>query len=58
MRGVAFQEVKSGQDHHSPMMTVVEQVHSSLKVESQVERMVKKAFGMLAFISQGIEYRS
>ena len=34
------------------------QVHSSLKVESPIDRAVKKAFGMLAFINQGIEYRS
>ena len=34
------------------------QVHSSLKVESQVDRVVKKAFSMLGFISQNIEYRS
>ncbi|MBB6707133.1 reverse transcriptase family protein [Proteus mirabilis] len=34
------------------------QVHSSLKVESQVDRIVKKAFGMLSFIGQSIEYRS
>ena len=34
------------------------EVHSSLKVASQVDRMVKKAFSTLAFISQGTEYRS
>ena len=34
------------------------QVHSSLKVESQVDRVVKKVFGMLGFIGQNIEYRS
>ena len=34
------------------------QVHSSLKVESQVDRVVKNAFGMLGFIGQNIEYRS
>ena len=33
-------------------------VHSSLKVESQVDRVVKKAFSMLGFIGQNIEYRS
>ena len=33
-------------------------VHSSLKVESQVDRVVKKAFGMLGFIGLNIEYRS
>lgn len=33
------------------------QVHSSLKVVSQVDRVVNKAFGTLAFISQGIENR-
>ncbi|XP_055489927.1 uncharacterized protein LOC129696245 [Leucoraja erinacea] len=33
-------------------------VHSSLKVESHVDRVVKKAFGVLAFINQSIEYRS
>ena len=31
---------------------------SSLKVESQVDMMVKKAFDMLSFIGQNIEYRS
>ena len=30
-------------------------VHSSLKVESQVDRVVKKAFGILGFIGQSIE---
>ena len=34
------------------------QGHSSLKVESQVDRIVKEAFGMLSFIGQSIEYRS
>eukprot|EP00061_Rhincodon_typus_P004189 g21957.t1 len=34
------------------------QVHSSLKVASQVDRVVKKVFSMLAFIAQTIEYRS
>eukprot|EP00061_Rhincodon_typus_P018572 g47793.t1 len=34
------------------------QVHSSLKVESQVDKIVKMVFGMLAFIGQCIEYRS
>ena len=33
-------------------------VHSSLKVELQVDRVVKKAFSMLGFIGQNIEYRS
>eukprot|EP00061_Rhincodon_typus_P015643 g43430.t1 len=33
------------------------QVHSSLKVESQVDRAVKMAFGTLAFNSQGMKYR-
>ena len=33
-------------------------VHSSLKVESQVDRVVKKAFSMLGFIGHNIEYRS
>lgn len=28
-----------------------------LRVESQVDRIVKEGFGMLAFISQGIVYR-
>eukprot|EP00061_Rhincodon_typus_P015981 g43948.t1 len=32
--------------------------HSSLKVDSQVDRIVKKAFGVLAFIGQCIEYKS
>jgi len=34
------------------------QVHSSLKVESQVDRVVKKEFGILGFPRQNIEYRS
>eukprot|EP00061_Rhincodon_typus_P008284 g30756.t1 len=34
------------------------QVHNSLKVESQVDRIMKQAFGMLVFINQCIEYRS
>ena len=34
------------------------QVHSSLKVESQVDRVVKKAFGMLGFSGQNVGYRS
>ena len=29
-----------------------------MKVESQVDRVVKKAFGMLGYIGQNIEYRS
>jgi len=33
-------------------------VHSSLKVATQVAKVIKKAYGMLAFISQGIEYKS
>eukprot|EP00061_Rhincodon_typus_P002313 g17172.t1 len=34
------------------------QVHSSLKVATQVAKMIKKAHGMLAFISRDMEYRS
>ena len=30
------------------------QVHKSLKVATQIDRMVKKAYGMLAFIGRGI----
>ena len=33
------------------------QVHRSLKVASQVEKVVNKAYGMLAFIGRGIEYK-
>ena len=33
------------------------QVHRSLKVATQVEK-VKKAYGMLAFIGQGIEFKN
>ncbi|XP_059831389.1 uncharacterized protein LOC132397106 [Hypanus sabinus] len=33
-------------------------VHRSLEVASQVERVVKKAYGLLAFISRGIEFKS
>eukprot|EP00061_Rhincodon_typus_P006193 g26565.t1 len=38
--------------------TLGAQVHSSLKVESQVDRMVKKAFGTFVFIDQNIEFRN
>ena len=34
------------------------EVYSLLKVASQIDRVVKKAFSTLAFISQGTEYRS
>eukprot|EP00061_Rhincodon_typus_P002509 g17743.t1 len=34
------------------------QVRSSLKVATQVDRVVKNEYGMLAFIVQEIEYRS
>ena len=34
------------------------QVHKSLKVAVQVEKVAKKAYGMLAFIGRGIEYKS
>lgn len=34
------------------------QVHSSMKIESQEDRMDKAAFDILVLISQGIEYRS
>ena len=34
------------------------QVQRSLKVAAQVEKVVKKAYGMLAFIGRGIEYKS
>eukprot|EP00061_Rhincodon_typus_P004291 g22226.t1 len=34
------------------------QVHSSLKMTSQVDRVIKKVFGTLAFIDQSIGYRS
>jgi len=37
---------------------LVVQVHCSLKVESQMDKVVKKAVGMLGFIGQNIEYRS
>ena len=33
-------------------------VHSSMKVETQLDKVVKKAFGMLIFIGENIEYRS
>lgn len=35
-----------------------EQVHSSLKVVPQVDTVIKMVLGMLAFISQSIEYKS
>jgi len=34
------------------------EVHRSLKVRSQMEKVVKKAYGMLAFISRGIEFKN
>ncbi|XP_059510326.1 adenylate kinase 2, mitochondrial isoform X1 [Stegostoma tigrinum] len=34
------------------------QVHSSLKVPTQVDKVVKKAYGVLAFINRGIEFKS
>ena len=34
------------------------QVHRSLKVATQVEKVVKKAYGMLAFIGRGIEFKN
>ena len=34
------------------------QVHSFLKVATQMDKVVKKAYGMLAFIGRGIEYRN
>lgn len=34
------------------------QIHCPLKVVLQVDRVVKAAFGILAFINQSIEYRS
>ena len=34
------------------------QVHRSLKVATQVEKIVKKAYGMLAFIGQGTECKN
>jgi len=33
-------------------------VHRSLKASGQVDMVVKKAYGILAFISRGIEYKS
>ena len=33
-------------------------VHRSLKVATQVDKVVKKAYGMLAFIGRGIEYKN
>ena len=34
------------------------QIHSSLKVATQVDKVVKKVYGMLAFIGRGVDYRS
>ena len=34
------------------------QIHRSLKVAMQVEKVVKKAYGMLAFIGWGIEFKN
>ena len=33
-------------------------VHRSLKAERQVDRVVKKTYGTLTFIDQGIDYKS
>lgn len=35
-----------------------DQVHSSLKVAAQVDRVVQKVYDMLRFIATGIEYKS
>eukprot|EP00061_Rhincodon_typus_P002350 g17290.t1 len=34
------------------------QVHRSLKVATQVKKVVNKAYGMLAFIGRGIEFKN
>eukprot|EP00061_Rhincodon_typus_P010418 g34683.t1 len=34
------------------------QVHNSLEVATEIDRVIKKAYGMLAFIGVGIEYKS
>ena len=34
------------------------QIHTPLKVAAQVDRVVKKAYGMLGFIHRGIEFKS
>jgi len=34
------------------------QVHSSPKVATQVTKVIKKAYGMLALIGRGIEYNN
>ena len=34
------------------------QVHRSLKVAIQMEKVVKKAYGMLAFIGRGTEFKN
>jgi len=34
------------------------QVHRSLKVKMQVEKVVKKAYGMLSFIGRGIKFKN
>ena len=33
-------------------------IHRSLKVAMQLEKVVKKAYGMLAFIGRGIEFKN
>ena len=61
MRGDAFWWIEPGPElfvNGRALGRVIEQrdlgvqVHSSLKVESQVVRVVKKAFGMFGFIGQ------
>lgn len=48
----------------TPLGSIVElgdqgmQVHDFMKLVTQEDRVVRKAFGMLAFISQCTEYRS
>eukprot|EP00061_Rhincodon_typus_P007668 g29601.t1 len=34
------------------------EVHSFLKVATEIDRVVKKAYGMLVFIGRGSEYKS
>lgn len=64
MWAVAFWDVKPGQTFtvNGRALGSVEQrdlgvnLYSSLKVASHADRLVKKAFGTLAFISQGIKW--
>lgn len=55
-RHIDFRPTKAKEFSQSMAKISLSQVHSPLKIASQVDR-IKKALGTLAFISQGTEYR-